>query len=147
MDLAWLGLPTKGQIPVSEQVARAKPASPSQRKPEALQVTKTQTPKVGLLLEFVPSLFARRCGYCRNFTHSLCLSLSGSCTFVMHTGEAHTRSQNCLGFSTPDLEVTESQLQASRAHCLLLPLSDTLPAKSHVLFPQLYHLRGVATQD
>ena len=56
----------------------------------------------------------------------------------LHRGGPHTRSQNCLDFSTPDLEVTESQLQASRAHCLLLPLSDTLPANSHVLFPQLY---------
>ena len=56
----------------------------------------------------------------------------------LHRGGPHTRSQNCLDFSTPDLEVTESQLQASRAHCLLLLLSDTLPANSHVLFPQLY---------
>ena len=45
-----------------------------------------------------------------------------------YRGGPHTRSQNCLDFSTPDLEVTESQLQASRTHCLLLRLSDTLPA-------------------
>ena len=57
--------------------------------------------------------------------------------FQCITGEApHTRSQNCLDFSTPDLR-SQNYSCKSHAHTAFC-FYYTLPANSHVLFPQLY---------